>query len=62
MCQCHYRSASVVLFSCFGRKLAQLLISEEMILGHSGIEIFAAERNVLRFLEIEPIPIADLYL
>lgn len=61
MCQCYYRSASVVLFSCFGRKLTQLLIPEEMIRGHSGIEIFAAERNTLRFLEIEPIPIADLH-
>ena len=61
MCQCHDRSASVVLFNCFSRKLTQLLIPEEMIRGHSGIEIFAAERNVLRFLEIEPIPIADLH-
>ena len=33
-----------------------------MIREDSGIEIFAAERNVLRFLEIEPVPIADLHL
>ena len=36
MRQCHDRSASVVLFSCFGSKLAQLLKPKEM---HSGMEI-----------------------
>ena len=43
-------------------KLTQLLIPEEMIRGHSGIKIFAAERNVLCFLEIEPVPIAYFHL